>query len=148
MGNKNSSNSKPHGETTKISSIEQHVSKENMMSIPIEQGHRIKGSTTIKDDEYIVKQKIETPLDNDETFNSFIRRAKKKIRTVTMSKSNIDREESYKTAPAAPDQEVNVGDNSYKENYQREQFDDFIKIAKKKMRATSSIRNNSFWKKP
>ncbi|CAK8543398.1 unnamed protein product [Lathyrus sativus] len=148
MGNKNSSNSKAHDEATKISSIEEHVPKENMVTFPTEQGHSIKGSTTIKDDEYIGKHKVETPLDNDETFNSFIRRAKNKIRTVTMSKSNIDREHSYKTAPAAPDQEVNVGDNSYKENYQREQFDDFIQIAKKKMRATSSIRNNSFWKKP
>ncbi|KAL5059528.1 hypothetical protein RYX36_031132 [Vicia faba] len=147
MGNKNSSNSKPHDETTKISSIE-HVPKENMMSFPTEQGHRIKGSTTIRDDEYIGKLEVETPLDNDETFNSFIRRAKQKIRTVTTFKSDIDREQSCKTAAARPDQEVNVVDNNYKENHQREQFDDFIQIAKKKMRATSSIRNNSFWKKP
>ncbi|CAL5193603.1 unnamed protein product [Lathyrus oleraceus] len=125
-----------------------HSSKQNMMNFPTEEDHRIKSTTTLRDDEYIEKHKIETPLDNDETFNSFIRRAKNKIRTVTMPKSNIDREQSYKTAPAAPDQEVNVGENSYKENYQREQFDDFIQIAKKKMRATSSIRNNSFWKKP
>ncbi|XP_058740273.1 uncharacterized protein LOC131612498 [Vicia villosa] len=139
MGNKNSSNTKVHVKTTKVSSIAQQVPKQDMMSFPTEKVHRIKGTTTLRDDEYIGKQKIETPLDSDETFNSFIRRAKYKIRTVTMSKSNIDRDQSYKTSPAAPDQE---------ENDQREQFDDFIQIAKKKMRATSSIRNNSFFKKP
>ncbi|CAK8543428.1 unnamed protein product [Lathyrus sativus] len=137
MGNKNSSNSKVHGKTTKVSSID-HVPKQNMMRFPTEQGHRIKGATT--DDEYIAKHMIETPLDSDETFNNFIRRAKYKIRTVTMSKSNIDRDQSSKPSPAAPDHEEN--------NHQRKQFDDFIQIAKKKMRATSSIRNSSFLNKP
>ncbi|CAL5193604.1 unnamed protein product [Lathyrus oleraceus] len=145
MGNKNSSNSKVHGKTTKVSSID-HVPKQKMMRFPTEQGHRIKGTTT--DDEYIGKHKIETPLDSDETFNNFIRRAKYKIRTVTMSKSNIEWEQSNNTVPAAPDHEVNIDNDSDKENYQRKQFDDFIQISKKKMRATSSIRNNSFLKKP
>ncbi|CAI8614150.1 unnamed protein product [Vicia faba] len=148
MGNKNSSNSKVHAKTTKVSSIEQHVPKQNKMSFPTEQGHRIKGSTTLRDDEYIGKHKIETPLDSDETFNNFIRSAKYKIRTVTMSKSNSYREQSNNAAPAAADYEVNIGDNSDKENHQRKQFDDFIQISKKKMRATSGIRNNSFLMKP
>lgn len=138
MGNKISSNSKVHVKTTEVSSIAQHVPTQNMMSFPTEQGQRIKGTTT--DDEYIGKHKIETPLDSDETFNNFILRAKYKIRTVTMSKSNNDRDQSNKTLPAAPDYEEN--------NHQRKQFDDFIQTAKKKMRATSSIRNNSFFKKP
>ncbi|CAL5193605.1 unnamed protein product [Lathyrus oleraceus] len=144
MGNKNSSNSKKaHFKTTKVSSIEQ-----NMTRFRTEQGHRIKGSTARRDDEYVGKPKVETSLDSDETFNNFIRRAKYKIRTATMSKSNVDREQSYNTVPAAPDHEVNIDINSDTENYQRKQFDDFIQIAKKKMRATSSIRNNSFLKKP
>ncbi|CAK8543427.1 unnamed protein product [Lathyrus sativus] len=144
MGNKSSSNSKKvHFKTTKVSSIEQ-----NMMRFRTEQGHRIKGSTTLRDDEYIGKHKIETPLDSDETFNNFIRRAKYKIRTVTMSKSNVDWEQSNNTVPAAPDHEVNIDINSDTENYQRKQFDEFIKIAKKKMRSASSFRKNSFLKKP
>lgn len=151
MGNKNSSNSKvQYGKTTKVVSLEQHVPRQKLMNFPTKKGHRIKGNTTtatLRDDEYIGKSKLETPLDNDETFNNFIKRATYKIRTVTMSKSNIDREQSNNTAPAAPDHEAN-GNNSYKENYQRDQFDDFIQIAKKKMRASSSIRNNSFLKKP
>lgn len=149
MGNKNSSNSKVHGKPTKVTSIAQHVPKQSIMSFQREHGHRIKGTTILRDDEYMGKYNVETPLDNDETFNNFIRRTKYKIRTVTMSKSNIDREQSNNTAPAAPDHEASNGNNSYyKENYQNDQFDDFIQITKKKMRATSSIRNNSFTKKP
>ncbi|CAI8614547.1 unnamed protein product [Vicia faba] len=95
MGNKNSSNSKVHFKTKKVSSIEQ-----NMTRFRTKQGHRIKGQAILRDDEFIGKHKIDTPLDNDETFSNFIRRAKYKIRTVTMSKSNIDREESNNTVPA------------------------------------------------
>jgi hypothetical protein len=143
MGNKSSSNSKVQfSKTTKVSSIEQHVPRQNMMSFQKEQSHRTKATKLRDDDEYIGKHyKVDTSLDNDETFNNFIKRAKYKIRTITMSKSNIDREQSNNTAPAAPDHEA-------KENYQKDQFDDFIQISKKKMRATSSIRNNNFFKKP
>ncbi|CAK8543426.1 unnamed protein product [Lathyrus sativus] len=147
MGNKNSSNSKVHVKTTKVSSIVQHVPKQKMMSFPTEQGDSIKGTTTLRDDEYIGKHKIETPLDSDETFNNFIRRAKYRIRTDTMSKSNIEWEKSNNTVPPAPDHEVNIDNNSDKENYQMKQFDDFIQISKRKIRATSTIRNNSFLNK-
>ncbi|CAJ2633191.1 unnamed protein product [Trifolium pratense] len=150
MGNKSSSNSKvQYGKTTKVSSIEQHVPRQNMMSFQKEQNQRNKATSLRDDDEYIGKHyKVETSLDNDETFNNFIKRAKYKIRTVTMSKSNIDKEHSNNTVPAAPDHEANGNNNTYKENNQRDQFDDFIQISKKKMRASSSIRNSSFFKKP
>ncbi|QCE14785.1 hypothetical protein DEO72_LG11g1791 [Vigna unguiculata] len=74
-----------------------------------------------------------TSLDNDETFNSFIRRAKGKLRTV----SHIGREQSNVTpVPLRDDDEANARDNL------NDQFSNFIKSSKKKLRSTSSMRKH------
>ncbi|KAJ1433032.1 hypothetical protein SESBI_06248 [Sesbania bispinosa] len=84
---------------------------------------------------------MEAPLDNDDTFTDFIRRSKYKIRTITMSKSNVGWEQSH----PAPAPAIDEGSNS-KEN-QKDQFSEFIQLAKKKLRTTSSIGNNSSFKR-
>ncbi|CAJ1906426.1 unnamed protein product [Sphenostylis stenocarpa] len=138
MGNKASSNSKVHGQVTRVVSTE------------LGYDPRMGRSVSKLRNEYTAKPKAETvgtrkgqlgsgvysdntPLDNDETFTTFIRQAKYKIRTV----SHIRREHSD-VAPAPPSEydEANGRDN------QNDEFSDFIQSAKKKLRSTSSKRKN------
>ena len=139
-----SSNSKVHGQVTRVASTE--PSYDPMMGMPVAKFR----------DEYIGKSKAETrgtlkgqhgtgvysgntALDNDETFNSFIRHAKYKIKTV----SHIDGEQSNVASSSLPDDEANA-----KDSRQNDQFSTFIQSAKKKLRATSSMRKNgSFFKR-
>ncbi|KAK7396353.1 hypothetical protein VNO78_17288 [Psophocarpus tetragonolobus] len=145
MGNKSSSsNSKVHGQVTRVDSIEAGYD-EPRMGMPVAKFR----------EEYIGKGKAgtqgtwkgqhgsraysdNTPLDNDETFTTFIRHAKYKIRTV----SHIDREQSNAALPFAPprDDEANARDN------QNDQFSNFIQSAKKKLRSTSSKRRSGSFK--
>ncbi|KAG4396292.1 hypothetical protein AAZX31_19G139400 [Glycine max] len=142
MGNRNSSSkSKVHGQVTRAASSEPgyDFDYDPIMGMPV----------TKFRDEYIGKSKGETPgklkgtgmysyqqgnaaLDSDETFNSFIRRAKCKIRTV----SHIDREQSNVAPATPPVYEANAMDN------QNDQFSNFIQSTKKKLRTTSSMRKN------
>lgn len=136
MGNKTSSHSKVHGQVTRV--------------VSTEPGYGMGRPTPKFRDEYIAKTKAETlgtwkgqhgsrvysddtPLDNDEAFNTFIRHAKYKLRSL----SHIGREQSN-VAPAPPsdDDEGNGRDN------QNNEFSDFIQSAKKKLRSTSSKRRN------
>ncbi|KAL2320919.1 hypothetical protein Fmac_029888 [Flemingia macrophylla] len=127
MGNRNSSNSKARCQATRT-----------------ETGYDSKAMMGAKfREEYISKPKAETlgvvysdntPLDNDDTFTGFIRRAKYKIRTV----SHIDQEQmsnAVASAPPAPPDTINANLN--------DEFSNFIVSAKKKMRSTSSIRKNN-----
>jgi len=136
MGNKTSSNSKVHGHVTRVASTQPGY--DPRMARPAAKFR----------DEYIAKPKAETlgtwkgqhgsgvysdntPLDNDETFTTFIRHAKYKIRTVShIEQSNVA------PAPQADDGEANGRDN------QNNEFSDFIQSAKKKFRSTSSKRKN------
>lgn len=159
MGNKNSSSSsssnssKVHGQTANkvIASTEppqHHVPRQGKVPSTTN-GTK---STALRGEEYIGgvvhsdQQQWKAPvIDNDDTFTNFIQRTKYKLRTITMSKSNIDRVQSN-TAPAPPDHEANCGstNNNSNEN-QKDQFSEFIKLAKKKMTTTSSIgKNGSF----
>ncbi|KAG5043469.1 hypothetical protein JHK87_007384 [Glycine soja] len=145
MGNRrNSSKSKVHGQVIRIASTKPGYDYDPTIGMPV----------TKFRDEYIGKSKGETPgklkgsgvysyqqgnapLDSNETFNTFIRRAKCKIRTV----SHINREQSYVAPPPPPVYEVNARDN------QNDQFSNFILSTKKKLRTTSSMRkNDSFFK--
>ncbi|KAK7378321.1 hypothetical protein VNO80_03760 [Phaseolus coccineus] len=139
MGNKTSSNAKVHGQVTRVVSTEPDY--EPRM-----------GRSAAK---YIAKPKAETvgtwkrqhgsgvyadntPLDNDETFTTFIRHAKYKIR----SASHMGREQSnVAPAPESDDEEANGRDNQNKE------FSDFIQSAKKKLRSSSSKRKNGSFKR-
>nr|KYP70670.1 hypothetical protein KK1_009898 [Cajanus cajan] len=140
MGNRNSSSSKVHGQVTRVASTE--LGYDTRVGMPVAKFR----------DEYMRKPKAETPgslkghhgtqvyseqqrnapLDNDETFTSFIRHAKCKIRTV----SHVDREQSNVAIASPPDEEANGRDN------QNDQFSNFIASAKNKLRSTSSRRRN------
>lgn len=145
MGNKNSSNSKVHhGQIiTRVASTEsgydpgmgrpvakfrdEYIAKPMMAKTP----------STSKGQHGTWVYSNNTPLDNDETFNSFIRHAKYKIRTV----SHIGREHSNVASASLPDEEANARDN------QNDQFSNFIQSAKNKLRATSSMRKNGTFKR-
>ncbi|KAK7336717.1 hypothetical protein VNO77_17263 [Canavalia gladiata] len=147
MGNRNSSNSKVHGQASKVASTEPGY------------GLRIGKPVSAFRDEVLGKSKAgtsrtskgqrgigvysepqcTTPLDNDDTFNDFIRRAKKNIRTV----SHIGREQSHVAAAPPPDEASSVSNS--KEN-QNDQFSSFIQRARKRLRTTSSIRKNGSFK--
>ncbi|WVZ06258.1 hypothetical protein V8G54_019604 [Vigna mungo] len=130
MGNRNSSSSKLHGKATRVASTERgydprkrwRVADPEVDTTRARKGQH--GSAAYSDN---------TPLDNDETFNSFIRRAKGKIRTV----SHIGREQSnVAPAPLPNHDEANARDNL------NDQFSNFIKSSKKKLRSTSSMRKH------
>jgi len=134
MGNKTSSNSKVHDQViTRVVSTEpgygmgRSSAKPKADTLGTWKGQH--GSRVYSDD---------TPLDNDEAFNTFIRHAKYKIRTL----SHIGREQSnVAPAPSSDDDEANGRDN------QNNEFSDFIQSAKKKLRSTSSKRRNGSFKR-
>ncbi|RDX85554.1 hypothetical protein CR513_33237, partial [Mucuna pruriens] len=129
MGNRNSSNSKVHhGQATRVASTDSDYDpgmgrsvgkfRNGYIGKPKEEIRgTLKGSGVYSDN---------TPLYNDDTFTTFIRQAKYKIRTV----SHIAREQSY-VAPSPPSDDDN----------QNDQFSNFIQNAKK-LRSTSSMRKN------
>ncbi|KAL2320917.1 hypothetical protein Fmac_029886 [Flemingia macrophylla] len=144
MGNRNSSSSKVHGHVKRAASTE--LAYDKRVGMPIarfrdEYMSKPKAETpagiTLKGQRgsgmYLDQQQRNAPLDNDETFASFIQHAKYKTRTM----SHIDREQNNVVAPPAPDEEANAGGDG-----QNDQFSNFIASAKKKLRTTSSIRRN------
>ncbi|MED6121444.1 hypothetical protein PIB30_030163 [Stylosanthes scabra] len=77
----------------------------------------------------------------DETFNEYIQRAKKKIRTM----SNIGRGHNNATSE---DQESQGGGGANEKDHQhRDQFSEFINRAKKKIRTTTIVRKSNSLRK-
>ncbi|KAG4916061.1 hypothetical protein JHK87_053618 [Glycine soja] len=137
-----SSNSKVHGQVTRVASTEPGYDPRMRMPVAKFRDEYIGKSTaeirgTLKGQHVSGVYSDNTPLDNDETFNSFIRHAKYKIRTV----SHIGREHSNVASASLPDEEANARDN------QNDQFSNFIQSAKNKLRATSSMRKNGTFKR-
>ncbi|KAK7257325.1 hypothetical protein RIF29_31209 [Crotalaria pallida] len=154
MGNGSSTTSKSkvhHGQQrAKVGSSElSHVSRQGkpstkvepnvVVAVPTDEGSlRLKGHYS---EQQHGKKSSSSSLDNDDTFNDFIRRAKYKIRSF----SNIGREQNNPApAPAAltPDGANNNINATNYEN-QKDQFADFIQVAKKKLRTTSRVGKNS-----
>ncbi|CAL0316173.1 unnamed protein product [Lupinus luteus] len=81
------------------------------------------------------EQKVKKPMDINDTFNEYIKRAKIKIRTV----SNIGRGQNKNNIPS-PEHEANHGSNK-KEN-QKDQFSEFIHHAKKRFRTKTIVRKS------
>ncbi|TKY62487.1 hypothetical protein E2542_SST12343 [Spatholobus suberectus] len=140
MGNRNSSKSKVHGQAAKFASTE--PGHDPRMGRPVAKfrDEYIGKPSTLKGQHgtgVYSEQRCNAPLDNDDTFNSFIRRAKNKIRTV----SHIGREQSNVAPAPPPDDEANARDN------QNDQFSKFIQSARKKLRTTSSMKKNGSFKR-
>ena len=149
MGNKNSSNSKVHhGQIiTRVASTEsgydpgmgrpvakfrdEYIAKPMMAKTP----------STSKGQHGTWVYSNNTPLDNDETFTTFIQHAKSKYKT-TRTGSHISREKSFVASASTPDDEATA---SPRDN-QNDQFSNFILNAKKKLRTTSSMRKNGSFK--
>ncbi|OIW08302.1 hypothetical protein TanjilG_02978 [Lupinus angustifolius] len=141
MGNGNSKGSKSkvhHGQRAKVGSSEllsHHVPRVKtepvvVVGFPTNEGSlRLKGHS---EEEEQYGKKSSSLLDNDDTFTEFIRHVKYKTRNF----SNIGREQSN----PAPEPEPET--NKYNEN-QKDQFDDFIKVSKKKLKTTSRVGKNS-----
>ncbi|CAJ1906388.1 unnamed protein product [Sphenostylis stenocarpa] len=130
MGNRNSSNSKDHRKATRVASTEPGYDPRKGWLVA-----KPEAETKVHHGSGVYSNNI--PLDNDETFNSFIRRAKGKIRTV----SHIGREQSNVAPAPPPDEEAKARDNL------NNQFSNFIKSSKKKLRSTSSMRMHGSFKR-
>ncbi|CAL0303827.1 unnamed protein product [Lupinus luteus] len=148
MGNGNSKGSKSkvhHGQRSKVGSSElrsQHVPRAKtepvvMVGFPTNEGSsRLKGHSE-EEEQYGGKNSSSSSLDNDDTFTEFIRHVKYKTRIF----SNIGREQSNPAPEPEPEPETNKNNEN-----QKDQFDDFIQVAKKKLKTTSRVGKNSFFR--
>ncbi|KAL9331741.1 hypothetical protein ACSQ67_001351 [Phaseolus vulgaris] len=133
MGNRNSSSSKVHGKATRVASTEPGYDPRKRWLVA---NPEVETTRAWKGQHGSAAYSDNTPLDNDETFNSFIKRAKGKIRTV----SHIGGEQSNVAPAPLPDDKANARDNL------NDQFSNFIKTSKKKWRSTSSMRKHGSFK--
>ncbi|MED6163976.1 hypothetical protein PIB30_085171 [Stylosanthes scabra] len=128
MGNENSTESSASDET-------QNVPRKKLWRPP-----------TRAEEVVYPEQRRKKPLSNDDAFNSFIIRGKHKFRTMATFVTRRREEDISHTSPNVANNPIPAVKNSSannKDDQKDNNFSDFIKHTKKKLRTTTIVGRNS-----